>query len=78
MRYGIYILKVHDCTVFWFSLVGTKSGIDKVVLCYFVKKPSKRKHSSIYSDASDASFVSHFFLSVVCCCKSDYKSSDTK
>ena len=36
------------------------------LFCYFVKKPSKRKHSSIYSDACDASFVSH---SVVCCCK---------
>ena len=70
MRYGIFF-KVHACTVFWFSLVGTKSGTGKVVLL-LVKKPSKRKHSSIYSDAS---FVSH---SVVCCCKSDYKSSNAK
>ena len=77
MRYGIYS-KVHTCTVFWFSLVDTKSGTGKVVLCYFVKKPSKRKHLSIYSDACDASFVSHFFLSVFCCCKSDYKLSDAK
>ena len=53
MKYGIY-LNVHACTVFWFSLVGTKSGTGKVVLCYFVKKPSKRKHSNICSDACDA------------------------
>ena len=40
MRHGIFF-KVHACTVFRFSLVGTKSGTGNIVLRYLVSQQKK-------------------------------------
>ena len=66
-------LKVEMAKLFYTTLSRLDSGDDQrhhvpEIGCEKNTKPSEGEHLSIYCDAS---FVSHFFLSVVCCCKSD-------